>query len=385
MIEEFVAKHKLPGYRVKQFDLAYYQQLVESWEELTTWPKELRVELEREMPFSVLEPIRELVSDDGKTIKVLLERRDGTRLEAVLMRFKDGRNSVCVSCMVGCPVGCTFCATGKMGFVANVSAREIVEQVMYFARLLKRELGGDTKNQTINPGMFPSAKATSMIPGFKVDNFPRVTNVVFMGMGEPMLNLGEVWEAVQVMTDQNKLGMGARHVTVSTSGYAPQIRELMELGYRGRLAVSLHAPTQELREKLMPTVAKVYRLTELMKVLDEYAAVTNKRISYEYAMIEGVNDNGQQARQLVGLLKKRLVHVNLIPFNPIVIGLKEKVSRFNPGIGNPGIDARMYRRSSVERIRAFANVLRVGGIERTIRITMGDDIAAACGQLANKS
>lgn len=358
MIEEFATKHQLPGYRVKQFDLAYYQQLIGSWEELTTWPLDLRDQLEQEVRFSSLKPVGELTSIDGRTTKVLLERENGTRLESVLMRFNDGRNSVCVSCMVGCPVGCTFCATGKMGFVANLSAREIVEQVMYFARLLK-----------------------------KMDE--RVTNVVFMGMGEPMLNLAEVWKAVEVMTDQQKLGLGARHITVSTSGYVPQIRQLIDLGYRGRLAVSLHAPTQELREKLMPTVAKVYPLAELMKVLDEYAKITNKRISYEYAMIENVNDNRQEAQQLIKLLKKRLAHVNLIPYNPTDgrVNSKHQASNLKQiqnikfKIQNENV---VYRRSSEERIRTFANVLRAGGITRTIRITMGDDIAAACGQLANK-
>ncbi len=438
MIEEWAEKHKLPSYRIKQFNLAYYQQLIGSWQELTTWPLELRNQLELEVPFSVLKPVRELKSKDGKTIKVLLERADGTRLESVLMRFKDGRNSVCVSCMVGCPVGCTFCATGKMGFIANLSAREIVEQVMYFARRLKQEqtepmslerLRIEKRITTSNVASAENTKSTKktqkksqfdnrtiepLNPSTSSGQANRVTNVVFMGMGEPMLNLEPVMEAVEEMTNPDKLGMGDRHITISTSGYVPQIRELIKRGFKGRLAVSLHAPNQKLRQQLMPIVAKVYPLPQLMAVLDEYVSTTNKRISYEYAMIDGVNDSSEQAKELVKLLKGRLGHVNLIPYNPTDSRVNSKhpsyttatsrkllIQPFRESVVSAGRQAPnskqflnskfeyqkeegSYRRSGRERIREFALVLRSAGIPRTIRLTMGDDIAAACGQLANQ-
>lgn len=330
MIEQFAKRNQLLGYRVDQYNLAYYGKLIESFGELTTWPKDLRTRLASEVDFSSIEPVKELKSGTGDTIKVLFRRKsDGKAFESVLMRYKDGRNSVCVSCMVGCPVGCVFCATGKMGFGANLSSQQIVDQVLHFGRELK------AVNQ-------------------------EVTNVVFMGMGEPLLNLDAVMETYRILTDKTKFGLGKRRVTVSTSGYVPQIKELVDRGFKGKLAVSLHAPSQELRANLM-RIAKVYPLDKLMTVLDRYVERTKRRVSYEYVLIEEVNDDLEHAGKLVNLLKKRLAHVNLIPYNPI-----------------PG---QKFRRSSLERVRAFARILEVGGVAHTIRITMGDDIKAACGQL----
>lgn len=332
MIEEFAKKNELQKYRVEQFDRAYYQELITDLNQLTTWPKELRQKLAARGEVFLLQKVDEKVSADGKTVKVVWRRKDGLEFEGVLMRYQDGRNSVCVSCMVGCPVGCVFCATGKMGFVANLGADEIVEQVLYFARKLKGE--GE-----------------------------EVTRVVFMGMGEPLLNLDEVLMAYRILTDKAKFGLGRRRVTISTSGYVPQLKELSESDFGGKLAVSLHAGIQEQREKLMK-IASVYRLDELMKAVDFYVKKKPRRVSYEYVMIEGVNDDRRDAQKLIKLLKNRLAHVNLIPYNPVM------------GVG--------WKRSSSERIRAFANVLAAGGIEHTIRVTMGDEIQAACGQLVRK-
>jgi len=232
--------------------------------------------------------------------------------------------------MIGCPVGCVFCATGRMGFIANLTADEIIEQVLYFGRILK-----------------PLNK--------------NITNVVFMGMGEPLLNLPQVLAAVEILTNPEKMGLSDRRVAISTSGYIKQLYNLVESGFKGRLAISLHAPNQVLRAKLMP-VSKIHPLNELMYALDAYVAKTNKRIFYEYLLLDNVNDSTEHANELADLLYGRLAHVNLIPFN---------------SIGDPEL-----KKSRRETVIKFQEQLTARGISATIRVTMGSDIAGACGQLA---
>jgi len=334
MIDTFAASRALPSFRITQFNLAFYTDYISSYDELTTWPKDLREELKNVLPFSTITPVKILDSKDHGTEKIAFSRlSDGKQFESVLMRHEDGRNTVCVSCMIGCPVGCTFCATGKMKFIANLSAEEIVDQVLYFARTLKKQ------KQTI-------------------------TNIVFMGMGEPLLNLEEVLKAIGILNDPKKMGFGIRRITISTSGITPKIYELMKRGYKGRLALSLHAPDQKLRERIMP-IAKTYPLPELMSTVNAFATRTQLRISYEYILIDGVNDTPIHARALARLFGEdsELVHVNLIPYNPI--------------------SDVPYRRSSSKSVYEFAKVLSDLGISNTFRVTMGDDIKAACGQLAN--
>jgi len=334
MINAFIKEHSLPTFRIAQFNLAYYKDLISSYDELTTWSKNLREELKKALPFSTISPTKTLCSKDQGTEKVLFDRiSDGKRFESVLMHHEDGRNTVCVSCMVGCPMGCIFCATGKMRFIANLTAREIVDQVLHFARILKK------KKQT-------------------------VTNIVFMGMGEPLLNLDQVMEAIRTLNNPDYFGFGIRRITISTSGITPKIYELMKLGYKGRLALSLHAPEQKLRESIMP-IAKTYPLPELMSTVKAFATRTQLRVSYEYILIDGVNDTPTHAKALVHLLGEdtELVHINLIPYNPI-----------------PGVP---YRRSSLKSIHEFSAILSEFNISNTFRVTMGDDIQAACGQLAN--
>ncbi len=330
MFDSFVSSHSLPGFRLKQLYKAYYNDAVTSYTEISTLPKLLREQLEQEVLFSRLSVDISQTSADGNTIKVLFTRSaDGQKIESVLMKHKDGRNTVCVSCMVGCPVNCTFCATGKMGFRGSLSAEEIIDQILYFKRLLKQK-GED------------------------------VTNVVYMGMGEPMLNLAEVEKSIQILNSPDKIGLGIRHITVSTSGYIPQFKKFVANGYRGRVAISLHAPNQELRSQLMP-VARAFHLQDLMTMLDEYVALTNKRVTYEYVMIDQVNDQAEHAYDLVNLLKGRLAHINLIPYNPI--------------------PHTTFKRSPRDSIQKFSEILTTEGINHTVRVTMGDDIAAACGQL----
>lgn len=331
MITAFVKTHQLPTYRVSQFNTAYYQDLIPTFDDLSTWPKELREQLKKELPYTTLTPVRQAVSARRDTVKVVFERiSDKKRIETVLMRHRDGRNTVCVSCMIGCPVGCAFCATGKMGFFGNLTGREIVDQVLHVARLLKKEQQS-------------------------------VSNVVFMGMGEPLLNLKNVREAIAVLTDPEKMAMSIRRITVSTSGHTENLKKLLAAGFTGRLALSLHAPNQRLREKLMP-IAKQFPLPELMDVLEEYAKKTNKRISFEYTLIDGVNDTKDHAEELARFMGHRLTHVNLIPFNPVA--------------GVP------YKRSTPVAMQNFSALLTNRHIPHTVRVTMGDDIAAACGQLA---
>lgn len=334
MWETFTKQHTLPIFRLKQFNLAFYKDLISSYDELTTWPKDMRAALSIAIPFSTILPVKNMQSSDGGTEKVLFQRiSDKKCFESVLMKHDDGRNSVCVSCMIGCPLGCRFCATGKMRFIDNLSPREIVDQVLHFARILRKEKQS-------------------------------VTNIVFMGMGEPLLNFENVMEAVKILNNPELFGLGMRRITISTSGITPQIKELAKRGYKGRLALSLHAPNQHLRETIMP-IAKKYVLPELIASIKSYAVRTQLRVSYEYILIDQINDQPEHAYSLVKLIgngNPELSHINLIPYNPV-----------------KDTD---YKRSTLKSIHVFAHILTKNNISNTIRVTMGDDIKAACGQLA---
>lgn len=334
-IEEFLAEKNQPKYRLIQFYRTYYQNLIENFDQITSWPKALRDQAKTKVNLSLLKLRKTQVSAKKDTIKVLFERNNHSNqfLEAVLMRHRDHRNTVCVSCMIGCPMGCVFCATGTMGFVDNLTAAEIVEQVLYFARLLKQE---DQK----------------------------VTNIVFMGMGEPMINLTNTQEAIAVLTDKNKFDMSISRITVSTCGVVASFKKFINDGYKGRLAISLHAPDQKLRERIMP-IAKTNVLAELFQTIDLYIKKTNKRVSYEYVLIKDLNDQIEHATALAKLMQNKLAHVNLIPYNPI-----------------PG---KVYQAPSRNTIFAFASILEKARVPHTIRITMGADIQAACGQLATQN
>jgi 23S rRNA (adenine2503-C2)-methyltransferase len=331
-VYDWLESRKEPKFRTKQFNQAFYKEQALSFESITTWPKNLRELAAREVLFDLLELVATQESKDSNTTKFVFKRENGQLIETVLMRHKGARNTVCVSCMRGCPVKCTFCATGALGFGGHLSADEIVEQVVFCNRLLAKEKES-------------------------------VSNVVFMGMGEPMLNLNNVEAAIEMMTNPEQVGLGGRKITLSTSGYVAQLRLLMTKGFRGRLAISLHAPNQLLREELMP-VAKVFSLDELMQAMDDFVELTNKRITYEYVMISEVNDRSTHAHQLGKLLEKRLAHVNLIPYNKV--------------------EGKPFERSSQKSLHRFAAILASYDVAYSIRGTMGDDIAAACGQLAAK-
>lgn len=328
MFKNFVEENNLPGYRLDQLYQQYYKDYINSWDELTTWPLNLREKLKREIPFSKLTEFEDHVSKDGRTTKSVAFTEEGYPVETVLMK-SDKRNTLCVSCMSGCPVSCTFCATGQMGFNKKLDSQEIIDQVLYFKRKFKQ----------------------------------KITNIVFMGMGEPLLNLENVTEAIEILTDEEKIGMGARRITVSTVGYIEALEKFFAKNLRVKIAISLHSPNQPLREDLMPTVAKNNPLENLMEVMAKYQQRTNKKVTYEYLLIKDINDTPEHAKQLAKLLKNHLVLVNLIRFNP-----------------SPGI---IFEPSDEKSIADFKRILDSKGINNTIRHSYGNDIKAACGQLAN--
>ena len=331
MFEDFVRQNNLQSYRLKQLYQQYYKDNISSWDDLTTWPLELREKLKSEIPFSKLENFQEYIAKDKKTIKTLSFTKEGFPVETVLMKYPK-RNTICVSCMSGCPAGCTFCATGQMGFNKNLDTQEIIDQVLYFKRRLSKE---DEK----------------------------ITNIVYMGMGEPMLNLENVARSIDILTDPEKVALGKRRITVSTVGYVEQLDQFLSMDLGVKIALSLHAPNQELREKLMPTAAKRNPLDKLMEVLKDYQEITNKKITYEYILIKDINDSKRHAKELAELLRNQIVLVNLIRLNP------SPLIPFEP--------------SSMNKTHSFQSILNEEGINNTLRQSYGDEINAACGQLAN--
>jgi len=331
MFKKFTEKNNLKSYRLDQLYQQYYKDSIKSWDELTTWPLDLREKLKKQVPFSKLKNFTEYVSEDSRTVKSLTFTKEGYPVETVLMRSRK-RNTICVSCMSGCPVGCSFCSTGQMEFNRNLDTQEIIDQVLYFKRKL------NTTRQTI-------------------------TNIVFMGMGEPMLNLENITESIKILTDQERMAMGTRRITVSTVGYIKQLEKFLNKDLGVKIAISLHAPNQKLRETLMPTVAENNHLDDLISTLINFQKRTNKRITYEYLLIKDINDQPKHAKQLAKLLKNQIVLVNLIRFNP------------SPKIPFEG--------SNKKTIDSFQKILDSRNVNNTLRHSYGNDINAACGQLAN--
>ncbi len=292
-----------------------------SYDDMSNLPVALRERLAQRVPFSTLEVVDEAHSRDG-TVKVLFHTHDGRPVEAVLMRYKDGRRSICVSSQSGCPLTCTFCATGAMKFGRNLTASEILDQVLHFRRI------------------------------------EAVNHLVFMGMGEPLLNVDQVLAAAARLPD---VGITHRRTTVSTVGWLPGIQRITDCGMPLRLAFSLHAPDDALRSQIMP-INERWPLTDVLDACRAHQAATNRAVFIEYVMLAGVNDRYEQALQLARLLGPGFAFkVNLIPYNPT--------------------DS-IYEGSSPEAIDAFRAVLEEHGVRATVRLTRGRDIAAACGQLA---
>jgi 23S rRNA (adenine2503-C2)-methyltransferase len=330
-VKAVLARLGQPAFRLKQVRQAVFGDLVASWDEVSTLPKAVREALAAEVPLMTLTLERVSEAKGGGTRKALFRTHDGHPIEAVLMRHEDGRRTVCVSSQAGCPMACTFCATGKLGLARNLTAAEILDQAMAFARELK-PLG------------------------------ERVSGVVMMGMGEPLHNLDNVLAAMREMNAADGLGIGARRLSISTCGIIPGIQRLAAEPEQFNLAVSLHAPSQALRERLMP-VARVYPLDALMAACREYVEATGRKVFFEYLLIKDLNDSLEAARELAVLMRHPLFHVNLIKYH---------------ATGE-------YEASSRQQRAAFQEELERLGVAVTFRLSFGEDIDAACGQLAAKN
>jgi 23S rRNA (adenine2503-C2)-methyltransferase len=320
-----------PAYRARQIWEGLYQHFYASAEEFTTLPKALRARLAETFTFQPLTPAQTLRSRDGQTVKTLFHLNDGRAIEAVLMKY-DRRRTLCISTQAGCAMGCAFCATGQMGFKRHLTSGEIVAQVMYYAHQLHQQ--GE-----------------------------RVTNIVVMGMGEPFHNYDNTMAAVDRLNDPQGYNFGARRITISTVGLVPAIRRFTAEKRQVNLAISLHAADDELRASMMP-VAKTYRLDELLSACRDYVQATGRRVTFEWALIDGVNDTPEQARLLVSKIKGMLCHVNAIPLNPTE-GYRGKAT-------------------SPRRAEEFRQILEQAGIPCTLRLRRGIEIQAGCGQLAYK-
>lgn len=318
-----------PRYRADQIWGWLYRRFAFHPEEMTDLPKSLRTHLSTETCLQPLHFLTTLESSDRQTRKTLFSLPDGPQVEVVLMHYEK-RRTLCISTQAGCAMGCPFCATGQGGFDRNLSSGEIMAQVLFYARLLAMEEAG------------------------------RVTNIVFMGMGEPLANYAATWAAIRRLNDPTGFGLSARAMTLSTVGLVPAIRRMSHEPERVGLAVSLHAATNELRDELVP-INRRYPLAKLLGACREYITATRRRVSFEYALMEGINDSDEQAHQLADLLRGMLAHINLIPLNPTV--------------DSP------YRGSSKTRVRDFSAVLEARGVPTTLRLRRGIDIQAGCGQL----
>jgi 23S rRNA (adenine2503-C2)-methyltransferase len=325
--EEWLATHDAPAYRRKQV-WSWLARGAASFGAMRDVPKTLREAMERELLVTSLRPVAVVEADRGLTTKTLYELNGGHSVEAVVMRYAE-RSTLCISSQAGCPIGCPFCATGKFPFGRNLKAHEIVEQAVDAVRLL----AGESR---------------------------RLSHVVFMGMGEPMANYSAVMESVRRLSDPELLGISPRRIVVSTSGLIPRIEQLAEEKVPVTLAISLHAARDQLRDVLVP-INRKYPVHDLVAAAQGYGHKTGRRVSYEWVMLAGVNDTDRDAHELGGLLKGKLAHVNLIPFNPV--------------------EDTPYHAPDRASIRRFRDQVAAEGLNVTVRDTRGREADAACGQL----
>ncbi len=327
-LQSYLTDHEEAPYRAKQILDWLYRKPITSFDAMSNLPPKLRQLLEDEFIFQSIQPVTKKTSRDRNTQKVLFRLHDGHTIESVLMHYHK-RRTVCVSSQVGCAFGCPLCVTGTGGFERNLTPAEIIDQVLHFSRMLR------AKNEA-------------------------VTNVVFMGMGEPLTNFEAVWRAIETFTSDGLLNIGARHITISTSGITPGIKKLGRKKLQVGLAVSLHAPNDALRDTLVPP-NKMYPLHTLIPECQQYVEATNRRITFEYALIKDVNDSPQQAVELGNLLRGTNCYVNLIPVNPSA----------NPEFKPP----------ARARVQVFSETLSRHHVANTVRLARGLDIEAGCGQL----
>ena len=334
-MEQLVIDMGYKRYRADQILYPLYYKFPKNISELKQLSRTMREELiEAGYTIGSAKEIHRVVSDDGDTTKLLLKLTDGTPVETVLIQYPSSkinghpRSTICVSTQIGCAMGCVFCATGQMGFEKNIKAEEIVAQVIHFANILQQR--GE-----------------------------HVTNLVFMGMGEPMANYDEMIRAVRILTHDRGFGIGQRNITISTIGIISGIDKLAEENLQVGLAISLHAPNNELRKKLVPT-AGPNSVEDIIEAGRRYFKKTGRRVTFEYALMKGINDSPEIATELAILLKGNGSHVNLIPINPT---------------------AGDFNRPTQDSIREFERILSNAGVNCTVRIEKGIEISAACGQL----
>ena len=329
-MQEMLEAHGQKAYRAKQIFSWLYRKRVSSFDEMSDLPKSFIEQLKQEYSIEPLKEIQRQVSHDG-TIKFLAELQDGSSVELVLMHFQYG-DSLCVTSQVGCNMGCSFCASGLLKKQRDLPAGEIVGEVMFVQKQLDKE-------------------------GRRVDN------IVVMGTGEPFDNYTNVMNFCSIVNSDLGLAIGSRHITISTCGIVPKIREFAQGHYQYNLAISLHAPTNELRRKLMP-IAKAYPLDELMQALREYSEDNHRRLTFEYILLHGVNDSDEMAITLANLVRGMNAYINLIPYNQVDEN------------GFIGVDDK--------KALHFYDILMKHGVKATLRQKHGDDIDAACGQLRAK-
>ena len=328
-ILELVQSWGVPIFRAIQIWEGVYKQLVNSPFEISNLPKDLQIRIYESYNFGNLKQIASLDSEDGQTTKVLFELSDGEKIETVLMNY-DKRHTLCISSQAGCAMNCSFCATGQMGFRRNLTPGEIVSQVLHFAKILA------ARNEV-------------------------VTNIVYMGMGEPFHNYDSVMKSFRILNHYDGFELGARRFTISTVGLVPGIKRFTEDNTQINLAISLHSTNQKQRSMIMPVNNK-YPIADLIDACKEYFEFTKRRVTFEWALIAGVNDSAEEASALASLLNGLTCHVNVIPLNP-TLGFEGK-------------------KSPNYAVEAFKNVLEKSGVPCTIRIRRGIDIQAGCGQLA---
>ena len=334
-MEQLVIDMGYPRYRSDQILLPLYYKFPKDISEIKQLPKKMREELiAAGYTIGSAKEIHQVVSDDGDTTKLLLKLTNNSSVETVLMQYDSSkigghpRSTICVSTQIGCAMGCIFCATGQMGFETNLKAEHIVSQVIHFAELLQKR--GE-----------------------------HVTNLVFMGMGEPMANYDEMIRAVRILTHDRGFGLGQRHITISTIGIRSGIEKLADENLQIGLAISLHAPNNELRKKLVPT-AIPNSVEDIIESGRYYFKKTGRRVTFEYVLMAEINDSPEIAKELARLLKGNGSHVNLIPINPT---------------------AGDFKRPTEKNIREFEQILSNAGVNCTIRVEKGTEISAACGQL----
>ncbi len=346
-LKERASERKLQPFKLKQIFHEIYKNQNTDWDSMTTLSKDLKAELQKDFDLLAIELIEMVEAPD--TTKFAFKTRDGNIIEAILMYHwqnekyvknnqpKLNRITLCISSQVGCAMKCIFCVTGKLGFKKDLTREEIISQILFANSYIKKRFGKkeDGSNRSVR-------------------------NVVFMGMGEPLLNYENMRKSLEIMLQQDRLSLWRRHITISTCGIIPGIKKLIEDKVDVKLAISLHAPNQELRNQIMP-IGKAFPLDELMTTIDEYVKATDNRIFYEYIMIKNMTDKPELAHQLVKLLKGRLAHLNLIPYNE-----------------NPAIDLEESEKKSIQK---FKEILENWGITVTVRDSMGREAKGACGQL----